>query len=180
MGGSGPQPLLAVDPKVHQGFYGEAFVAAIAAAAGFDVDFPRVGHGKDFSISARGPKGTSRSRKIDVQVKSWSKPRNKDGVFKYPLEVTAYNYLSGQDHDVRQYLILCLVPANAGKYAHGRHTFLRLNRSAYWFSLRDQQPDYTLSDDSRKTIYVPQTNLLTVNTLTALLEGDETAAVVKE
>ncbi len=178
MAGATTQPPTALDSNVHQGFFGESFVAVIAAAAGFDVDFPRLGHAIDFSISARGPKGTSRSRKIDVQVKTWAKPRYKGETLAYPLEVSAYNNMCGSDHDVRQYVVLCLVPEEYLQYADANHRRMRLQRSAYWFSLREQEPDFTLPEGSSKTIFVPTSQLLTVLTLQALVHGNEQAAVV--
>ena len=89
-------------PNVDQGYYAEGFVASIAASAGLDIQFPRLGHRIDMGIFLPGPNGTSGSRQVNLQVKSWSNGTlHHDGTFHYPLEVPAYNYLEGTNHDVR-------------------------------------------------------------------------------
>ena len=126
-----------------------------------------------------GPNGTSASKQIDLQVKSWSKGAlNADGFFHYPLEVPAFNNLANPDHDVRHYLVLCLVPGNSTDYANAGHERLQLNRAAYWLSLLDQQPDYSLDPKSRKVVLVPKSHLLTATTIRALVDGNESGAIV--
>jgi hypothetical protein len=168
----------AMDPNIHQGYFAEGIVASIATAAGLDVQLPRLGHGIDLGIFKPGPKGTSGSRQINLQVKSWSTGEVKpDGNFHYPLEVAAFNYLAGTDHDVRHYLVLCLVPKEPADYANINHERVRLHKAAYWLSLRDEEPDPSLNPDSRKTVLVPQRNLLTPATLDALVDDSEDRAV---
>jgi hypothetical protein len=178
MAAGGPAPA-GINPNVHQGYFAEGFVASIAAAACLDVQLPRLGHGIDLGVFRPGPNGTSGSRQINLQVKSWSTGTlNADGHFHYPLEVPAFNYLAGGGHDVRHYLILCLVPADAARYADARHERLLLSQAAYWTSLRNQSPDPTLKQDSTKTVLVPRVNLLTPLTIRALVDGREQLAVV--
>jgi len=178
MAAGGPA-LVGINPNVHQGYFAEAFVASIAAAAGLDVQLPRLGHGIDLGVFRPGPNGTSGSRQINLQVKSWSTGTlNTDGHFHYPLVVPAFNYLADGGHDVRHYLILCLVPADAARYADAQHQRLLLSQAAYWMSLRDQSPDPTLKPDSTKTVLVPRVNLLTPFTIRALVDGREQLAVV--
>lgn len=162
-----------------QGYYGEGFVASIAAAAGLDVKWPRLGVATDMGIYTRGPNGTSSSRQITVQVKSWSTGGlSADGTFHYPLPVRAFNALAGDDHDVRHYLVLCIVPGDAIDYADPTHDRLKLLQAAYWHSLRDEDPDPTLNPESTKTVYVSSKNLLTPQTLRALVDRNEAGAVV--
>jgi hypothetical protein len=168
-----------INPNVHQGYFAEGFVASIAAAAGLDIQLPRLGHGIDLGVFRPGPNGTSGSRQINLQVKSWSTGAlNPDDHFHYPLEVSAFNYLAGWGHDVRHYLVMCLVPADATRYADARHERLRLCQAAYWMSLRNQSPDPTLKEGSTKTVLVPRVNLLTPLTIGALVDGREHLAVV--
>jgi hypothetical protein len=176
-GGIAPAGL---NPSVHQGYFGEGLVAAIAAAAGLDVAFPRLAHVIDFSVYRPGPNGTSGSRQIDLQVKSWSRGQvSPDGYFHYPLEVSAFNHLAGNDHDVRHYLVLCIVPADPQEYAYVRHDSLILSKAAYWLSLRDMKPDDSRDHDSTKTVLVPRSHLLTPMTMRALVDNREGEAVVR-
>lgn len=91
MAAGGPA-LASINPNVHQGYFAESFVASIAAAAGLDIQLPRLGHGIDLGVFRPGPNGTSGSRQMNLQVKSWSTGTlNADGHFHYPLEVPAFN-----------------------------------------------------------------------------------------
>ena len=169
----------AIDPNIYQGYYAEGLVASIATAAGLDVLFPRLGASIDLGVFKPGPRGTSGSKQITLQVKSWSTGTvHGDGHYHYPLEVDAFNYLTGDQHDVRHYLVLCIVPPSSTGYADVSTDRLRLHHAAYWLSLRHQAPDLTLPKHSTKTVLVPQTNLLTPTTLHALVDGNESAAVL--
>lgn len=171
-------PSVRLNQNVHQGYFAEGFVASIATAAGLDVSFPRLGYAIDLGVYTPGPNGTSGSRQVNLQVKSWSTGTiAADDCFHYPLEVSAYNSLAGTGHDVRHYLVLCLVPTDAVDYADVQHARLQLRRAAYWMSLRDVQPDWSLSAHSTRTVLIPRTNLLTPTTLRALVEGQEHLAV---
>ena len=154
-------------------------MASIAAAAGLDVNWPRLGHRVDLGVFLPGPNGTSGSKQINLQVKSWSTGHlSNDDHFHYPLEVRAFNYLAGHQHDVRHFLVLCVVPSDARDYANANTRRLRLKHAAYWLSLRDEVPDETLNPNSTKTVRVPVKHLLTSTTIRALVEGREPLAVV--
>jgi uncharacterized protein DUF4365 len=166
-------------PNVEQGYFGEAFVTAIAASAGLDVCFPRLGHVLDFSVYRKGPKGTSGSKQMDLQVKSWANGQvSPDGNFHYPLKVSAFNGLAGTDHEVRHYLVLFVVPDDSAEYIDASHDRLVMHKAAYWLSLRDMEPDFTLNPESSRMVLVPKSHLLTPLTIRALVDGRENEAVV--
>lgn len=166
------------DKSVVQGAYGEAFVVAIAAAAGYDVAFPRLGQGIDIFVFERGPKGTSGRGQVVFQVKSWaSGTLKRDGTFHYPLEVDAYNALAGE-WATPHYLVLCVVPNDAAEYSDANHPRLTLRHAAYWLSLKDEEPDESLKPKSKKVVRVPARNLLTPTTMRALVERHEDLAVI--
>ena len=167
------------NPNVDQGYFAEGFVASIAAAAGLDVQLPRLGHRIDLGVFLPGLNGTSGSKQINLQVKSWSVGKlSDDDHFHYPLEVRAFNYLAGDQHDVRHYLVLCMVPSTAREYADANSSRLTLKHAAYWLSLRDEVPDETLNPNSTKTVHVPVKHLLTSTTIRYLVEDREQLAVV--
>lgn len=169
-----------LNPNVWQGYFGEAFVNAIAAASGLEVSIPRLGHVLDFSIYRPGPRGTSGSRQINLQVKSWADGDvADDDHFHYQLEVSAYNRLAGEGHDVRHYLALCIVPGDARTYLNASHEKAVMLKAAYWLSLRDKTPDPSLKSNSKKTVLVPREQLLTPETLAALVDANEPGAVVQ-
>ena|ERR1022692_269373 len=164
----------------HQGYYGEIFVASIAAAAGYDVLIPYMGDDFDIQVTGRGPKGTSNGRQIGFQIKSWSMGvLNLDGYFHYPLKVDAYNFLA-RKNDVRHYLALCIVPKEIDDYTDARYRRLVHKYATYWLSLLGkEQVDEPVSADSTRTVYVPARNLITPTTMRALLENRENQAVVR-
>jgi hypothetical protein len=170
---------LTIGSNPHQGYHAEGMLAALAASAGLDVQFPRLGHGIDMSIFKPGPNGTSGSRQITAQVKSWSTGTlHADQTFHYPLKVSAYNYLAGTGHDVRHYLVLCIAPPDGNDYADATAERLRLRQALYWYSLRHEVPDNSLDPESTKTVYVPRTQMLTPVTLRQLIDNNEHLAVV--
>lgn len=151
----------------------------MAAAAGLDIQYPRLAHRVDFGIFKPGPNGTVGSAGIQVQVKSWSAATAPIGdSWHYPLKVPAYNYLAGKNHDIRHYLILCVVPPDPCLYTFSDLSFTALSHAAFWLSLRNEVPDLTLNPDSTKVVHVPLAHLVTPTTLRHLIEGDESMAVV--
>lgn len=130
--GSTTPPAL-LEPNRHQGYFAGALVASISAAAGLDVLFPRLGDKMDMQVYTPGPHGTSSSRQICIQVKSWCNPKGSELYYNYPLDVSAYNHLAGKDKDVRHYLALCIVPPGADDYADAHPRRLHLKRAATGF-----------------------------------------------
>jgi hypothetical protein len=96
---------VALHPNVHQGLHGEGFIHAMACAGGFttskmnlDVD------GVDWQIAFPGPKGTARSPKLEMQVKSCVNPDVKGGEYQYRLRVKHYNFIAGAGFQVPRFL----------------------------------------------------------------------------
>ncbi len=165
---------MALDPRQHQGLFGESFVHVLASAAGLtvaksDLDVT----GEDFTLTHNGPLGGVRIPKIDVQVKSWSKPgaaKYRDGIWKYGLPAGQFNKLAGTGFDLRRYLFLVIVPADLSSYADGQQGQLVLRHSAYWVSLKDREP-VDADPKSNIAVDVPAANLLTVDTLLGLMKS---------
>jgi hypothetical protein len=170
-----------LDPIQHQGLYGESFVRVLANAAGLSATKPEPDTGEDWTIAAPGPRGTIKDPKIVTQVKSWSNERQtaSGDSWSYPLPVRAYNNFAGSGFQLRRYIFLCVVPNDPSQYATSTIEELVLYRSAFWFHLRDHEPDESLPPLSTKTIHVPKRNLLTMETLAALVENRESEAVVE-
>ena len=123
---------MALQVNVHQGLHGEGFIYAMACAAGFtaakmsvDVD------GVDWLIAYPGPKGTTRSPKIEMQVKTWSNPVLVDGFYKYRIKIQHYNHLAGPGFQLPRFLALVIVPSDPGQYAVCDYENMKLGMSAY-------------------------------------------------
>jgi hypothetical protein len=168
-----------LDAYNHQGHYAEAFVRAIACAAGFVVSKPDPDVGDDLVIASPGPRATLRDPTIYVQIRSWSVPQGTDAYWQYPLKVATFNQLAGSGFSAPHYLVVCIVPTEAMLYANASAETLSLQHAAYWYSLEAHEPDETLINTSTKTVHVPKQNLLTVSTLTHLVERHPELAVVQ-
>jgi hypothetical protein len=162
----------------HQGLHGEGFIFALASSAGltlarFNVDVD----GVDWLIAHPGLLGGVRSPKIEVQVKSWSNPKGDRDSWHYRLSVKHFNSLAGGHSTVRRYLILVIAPEDPTEYAVVGDA-LELRHRAYWMTLADRQivPDGT-EDSKTVTVLVPKRNLLTMDSLRALVGGDHPGAV---
>jgi hypothetical protein len=166
--------LTVVNKNVHQGLHGEGFIYALACAGGFttarmnlDLD------GVDLQIAHPGPRGTTRSPKIEVQVKSSSTPLIKDDTIHHRLEVANFNNLAGAGFQVPRFLSVVVVPPTTDDYAICTDQNMRLSTAAYWLSLADRET-LPAGDGGPETVTVrvPMRNLLTVDALGSLLTGD--------
>jgi hypothetical protein len=166
--------LVALDPNGHQGLYGESYVYTLACAAGLtaskqnlDVD------GVDWLFAHPGPKGTKRSPKLEMQVKSTSSPEDGGEFYKYRLHVAKFNKLAGSGFDVPRFFALVVVPKDPEEYAVCDPVAMTLSHSAYWTSLADElQRSEDGSAKQSVGFQIPKRNLLTVKTLLSLISGD--------
>jgi hypothetical protein len=160
--------------NVHQGLHGEGFIYALACAGGFtsaranlDLD------GVDWQIAHPGPRGTTRSPKIEIQVKSSSAPSLTHDTIRHRLDVAHFNHLAGPNFQIPRFLSVVIVPPNAEHYAVCTDEHMKLGVAAYWLSLADREILPTGADHPESVVVdVPRRNLLTVTTLGRLLAGD--------
>ncbi|GAB4587629.1 DUF4365 domain-containing protein [Nocardia sp. IFM 10818] len=154
--------------KDHQGFYGECFVQALAAAAGLQAAKPYPDcTGIDLQLTLPTEREGDFPR-MEVQVKSWSKPKGRDGYWHYRgLTEKQFNALAGRRR-VPRFLILVVVPDCSTRYAVAAESGLMLAHAAYWRSLEDEEQIPDPSTIAHKKVLVPEANLLTVDTLLEL------------
>jgi hypothetical protein len=157
-----------------QGLHGEGFVFALASAAGLIASKPVLDvDGVDWEIGHPGPVGSSRSPKIDLQVKTWRDPRRDGDVWQYRMPVSQFNALAGTGFTVPRYLVLVTVPPEPEEYAACSASTMQLRQAAYWTSLADR--DLLPSEPVRRVgVNVPIRNLLTAETLFQLVCGRTT------
>jgi hypothetical protein len=170
---------MALNRNVHQGLHGEGFIHALACAGGFTTSRMNVDlDGVDWQIAYPGPRGTQRSPRIEVQVKTSMAAEVRDGMIHHRLRVEHFNHLAGVGFQIPRFLTLVSVPADATEYAVCTDEHMRLSTAAYWLSLADREvlPAASASPASL-VVQVPLRNLLTVTTLRHLLSGDLERAV---
>lgn len=105
---------MALHPSVHQGSYGEAFIYALACAAGFTVGRQHLDvDGVDWQIGSVGPHGSLRSPRIEVQVKTWSRASETAEHWTDRIKVTHLNAVAGSGFMVPRFLVAVIAPASA-------------------------------------------------------------------
>jgi hypothetical protein len=168
-----------VDARNHQGGYGEAFVSALAVAAGLrlakpipDIDGIDLCLWPDGVGSFRG----ARAPAVNVQVKSGSAATETDTTWGYRLEVRHFNFLADEMATIYpMFLFLVIVPRDWREYAAAEHDGLLLRNAVYWHSLADEDPILDAAGGAKTTVHVPKANLLTVDSLRALVEDPQKA-----
>ncbi|WP_181970584.1 DUF4365 domain-containing protein [Kitasatospora xanthocidica] len=165
---------MTLNSEVWQGHFAEGLVWALACAAGLnpgkrvlDVD------GVDIQICFPGKAGTKRYPLIEAQIKSCSNPTYVNDSFSYPIPVKNYNDLIGvvgEDLPSRRYLFLAHVPAEKTEYVESSVGSSQFRHAIYWVDLMEKDP-IDPEKQAHKSVHVPKSNLLTVETLTGLVTG---------
>jgi Domain of unknown function (DUF4365) len=163
-----------LDANNHQGKFGQDYIRVLASAAGLLVFTPDLDHdGVDFLIRWPGRTGAAASPAIDVQVKSWSRPENKEGHLHFSgLNEVQFNKLAGPEYLVPRYLFLVTVPPDREIYSEILTDGMLLRYQGYFLSLRDETPTENPRTDKRRRVRVPLGNVLTVRTLRGLLSAE--------
>jgi hypothetical protein len=114
-------------------------VRVLASAAGLIVVRAELDvTGEDFTISYKGVVSHTRHPKIEVQVKSWSRPVCRAEHWQYQLRARQFHELTGADFALPRFLVLVIVPDHWTDYATVNPDSVQLKYAAYWRSLRDQ------------------------------------------
>ncbi|NJL28865.1 MAG: DUF4365 domain-containing protein [Thermoanaerobaculia bacterium] len=156
-----------MDPAHQLEQFSLAYVRAVAAVAGVAVYQPSVDDDSvDLGLAARGSQGALRSPRLELQVKATGRDvLRHDGVH-YPLRKKNFDDLRGSDFLVPRLLVVVVVPEKTVDWLDQSEEQLALRRCAYWLSLRDL-PQRDIA--STVTVFVPRSNLWTVEALSALM-----------
>ena len=160
-----------LDARNHQGKFGQDYVRALASAAGliiatFDLDVD----GVDLGLRFAGRAGKTASPAIDIQVKSWSKPRSVAGEWHFSgLNEWQFNKLAGADYTIPRYLFLILVPSDQHTYVSFETEGMFLRHLGYYLSLQNQPRIERPDNTRRRAVRVPMSNVLTVRSLLNLV-----------
>ena len=141
-----------------------AYARTIAARAGYttaEYDIDR--DGVDLRISAGGAERPA----IELQLKATTNLGAAGGRgFRFPLKVRNYNLLRLSAQTPRLLVVLGL-PQDAARWTTVTEKQLTLRRAAYWLNLRGAEET---PNRSTITVYLPPTNLFTVDALHVLME----------
>jgi hypothetical protein len=148
--------------------FSRAFVHAVVSVAGFRLVPPAVpdDDSVDLSIAARGPLGTVRSPRLDVQLKCFRGLVETDP-WSFPLKRKNYDELRHVDFQAPRILVVVAVPESIEGWLEQDETRLLLRRCGYWLSLRGLPPTgnvHTLS------VQIPRGNVFSVESVKAMMQ----------
>jgi len=158
-----PGGSLGMAPSAQQECFGDAFLLAVAAAAGCAVSSRRPDNDSvDWTLSCRLP----RRPKLDVQMKTWTCDGGTGEHIRYPLKKKNYDDLVLVDLFVPRILVLVLLPDDPSEWLSLSPEQLVLRRCGYWALLAEQPKS---GNAASVTVTVPRTNLLTVEALQGIM-----------
>jgi hypothetical protein len=162
-------PLLSTSDR--QQLYGETYVSAIVAAAGFNLSKPLLDRGSDdwyIEPLVREDFIPYYSRLL-VQVKCSYAHKVNEGYINYPLLLKNYNDLRLARIEPR-ILVVVLVPRPNGRdakpWVEHLEDFTVFRHRAYWCSLMGAEPT---ANSSSVTVKVPEGNLFDIDAISFLM-----------
>ena len=151
-----------------------AYLHAVAAQCGMGCSWGNRhddGVGVDATLRVREDFGAGAilsSFTIDVQLKSTIQPLAfNDQKYSYPLSVKNYNELRDTNCSPLKFLVVLMLPADHNQWLEVSKDQLIARRCAYWLSLHGAP---TTTNDTNQTVYIPETNILTPESLRGLAE----------
>jgi len=156
-----------MDEDMRKEQFSNAYLRAIAAAAGYNVYKPEVDDDSvDWGIGARGGGGTVRSPRVELQLKCTSSDVQREDHLAYPLKLKNYEDLRLEDYLVSRILVVVLVPELISDWLTQTEDAIALRRCGYWVSLRGQP---ATANTGKVTVHMPRTQILSVDQLSAMM-----------
>ncbi|MCB9788515.1 MAG: DUF4365 domain-containing protein [Deltaproteobacteria bacterium] len=149
--------------------FSRAFVHAVASAAGFKVQAGATpdDDSVDLTISSRGPLGTLRSPRLDVQLKC-TMTDAPAGDLTFRLKTKNYRDLSGamSEFQVPRVLIVVCVPHAVQRWVSQQPDSLILRHAAYWMCLHGSP---ATTNTATVSVVLPGAQRFTVDGLQAMM-----------
>jgi hypothetical protein len=165
-------PELGMPLTLQQERFGDAFLLAVAAAAGIAAAKPEVDYDSiDYTLSCKLP----RRPKLDIQMKTTGRDDQEGPTISYPLKRKNYDDLIVVDVVVPRILVLVVVPQDTADWLALSPDQFSLRYSAYWMSLVGGEPsdnEYTV------TINIPRENLFTVDAVSGMMSRIDEAGTL--
>jgi hypothetical protein len=145
-----------------------AYLHAIAAAAGFAMEYRRVDR---FGIDIEILFGSFR---IDVQMKCTAEGDQTKPIA-YPLDARTFNFLVEPDRTVPGFLMVVEVPDDQTRWTKVGHDRLSLFRFGYYREMHGLTP---IPDNTTKTVHLNRKHRLSVSSLTHIMTVARTGQAV--
>ena len=148
----------------HHECFGDAFLMALSATAGFAISSRRPDDDSiDWTVSCRLPCRP----KLDIQMKTWTGDNGSGDAIAYPLKRKNYDDLILSNLMSPRILVLVLVPSDVVKWTALTSTELSLRHCAYWVSLNGKPAS---GNTQTVTVSLPRTNVFTSDVLKQLMQ----------
>lgn len=149
--------------------FSRAFVHAVASAAGLKVQAGATpdDDSVDLTVSSRGPMGTLRSPRLDVQLKC-TMADAPEGDLTFPLKRKNYDDLRGPivQFQVPRILVVVFVPEDVGQWVSDASDSLILRHTARWACLHGKP---ATSNTATVSVVLTGAQRFTVRELTAMM-----------
>jgi hypothetical protein len=157
-----------MDENQQKELFSHAYIRAVASVAGYGVHRPEPDDDSvDLVVSARGPLGSYRSPRLDIQVKCTAQDCLTAQEVRFPLKRKNYDDLRGEGFLVPRVLLVIIVPAAIEGWLSQSEEEMILRHCGYWLSLRDAPA----SDNAQSvTVSIPRRNVFDVAALRRLME----------
>ncbi|MCY1083575.1 DUF4365 domain-containing protein [Archangium lansingense] len=148
--------------------FGEAYLRAVAAVAGFTLYRPEVDDDSvDWGIAARGTEVLRRRPRVEVQLKCTSaQVLREDGVY-FSLGLRNYDQLRETNLLVPRVLLVVRLSTGLDDWLAQSEQELALRHCAYWVSLRGHGPTTNLGTI---TVVLPRLQVLSPGALQRMME----------
>jgi hypothetical protein len=147
--------------------FSNAYLQAVSSVSGFSASKPTVDDDSiDWWIAARGGNGTTKSPRLELQLKCTAAPTPDDGFVSYALKLKNYDDLRAENVLVPRVLVVVLVPGDIESWLEQSEERLSMKRCGYWLSLRGMEE---MENTSSVTVRLPRSNLFTVDALGSIM-----------
>lgn len=155
------------DRKEH---FSNAYLKAVASVAGFGMSKPEPDLGLDWNLSGYGKNGTTKSPRLEVQLKCTAATALNGNEIRFPAKLKTYNDLRVDCPDIMvpRILAVVLVPSDIESWLDQSEEGLLMKRCGYWKSLRGMEK---VENTTSVTVHLPRSNLFTVNALSSIMQG---------
>lgn len=148
--------------------FGEAYLRAVAAVAGFTLYRPEVDDDSvDWGLAARGSETLRRRPRVELQLKCTSADVLREDGLHFPLGLRNYDQLRDTHLLVPRVLIVVRIPSAPGEWLAQSEQELALRHCAWWMSLRGLGPT---SNAGSVTVVLPRLQVLSPEALRAMME----------
>ncbi|HEY3398788.1 MAG TPA: DUF4365 domain-containing protein [Armatimonadota bacterium] len=156
-----------MDTNFRKELFSQAYLKAVAAAAGLTSAQPLPDIDKsDWILGMPGAKGTSRSPKIDIQLKCTSSDAGGADALAYELDVDTYDVLRLSDIWVPRYLVVVTVPPEVSDWLSQTQEQLAMKKCAYYLDLKDSQE---MKNSTSVTVHLPRNQVFSVEAVTSIM-----------